>query len=413
MNNVTKRILALILSVVMALSLAACDINTDEIVDSVVNEAKDKIESVVSDTKDKISDMADDAIQDVADSAKDKLDNWLNGGTSNNNDAVTSIENPKIAITMLDVDQGLSILIESNGKYMLYDGGDRGTSSYVVSYLKKHGVDHLDYMIASHYDSDHLAGLVGVLENVTVDTVINPDFEATTKTYQSFVSKRDAGGADVIYPNVGDTYRFGNATFTILAPARNYGDANEASVAIKIKCGNFSCVITGDAERESETDMLNSGISLDCDLYVVGHHGSSSSSMDAFVKAMNPKYGFISCGKNNDYGHPHAETMSTLAKYGVNSYRSDVDGEVTCVSDGRDYAFTKNLSQNAFSDYEENEKHAESINGSYVLNTSSMKFHYADCSSVAKMSEKNKETFDGNREELINSGYVPCGYCNP
>ena len=403
MNNVTKKILALLMAVVMALSMAACDVDTDAILNEVVDEAKDQF-----------GQMAEDAIQDVADSAKDQLDNWLNYDyTGNSGNAVTSISNPKISITMLDVDQGLSILIESNGKYMLYDGGDRGTSSYVVSYLDKHGVDHLEYMIASHYDSDHLAGLVGVLETTSVDTVINPDCEATTKIYDSYVSKRDASGADVIYPDVGDEYDLGYATFTILAPARDYGDANEISVAIKIECGDFSCIITGDAEGESEADMVNSGINLNCDLYVVGHHGSSSSSTEAFVKAMSPAYGFISCGADNDYGHPTDKTLNTLNKYGIQYYRSDVDGEVTCVSDGRDYAFTKNLSQDTFSDFDENERYDDEESVEYVLNTSSMKFHYADCSSVEKMSEKNKEISHQSREELINAGYEPCGYCAP
>lgn len=412
MNNVTKKILALLMSIVMVLSLTACDAAVEDVVNGVVDDAKGQINQAVDDAKDKLEDMANDAIQGAADSAKDKVNDWLNPGGSNSGNAVTSIPNSKISITMLDVGQGLSILVESNGEYMLYDGGDRGTSSYVVSYLDKHGVDHLDYMIASHYDSDHLAGLVGVLETTSVDTIINPDFEATTKIYDSYVSKRDASGADVIYPSIGDTYDIGYSTFTILAPARDYGDANEISVAIKIECGDFSCVITGDAEGESEADMVASGIDLNCDLYVVGHHGSSSSSAEAFVKAMSPDYGFISCGADNDYGHPTDKTLNTLNKYGVQYYRSDIDGEVTCVSDGKDYAFTKSLTQKSVGDVD-GETEANSATASYILNTNSLKFHYPDCSSAAKISEKNKEVFDGSREELIKSGYEPCGYCDP
>lgn len=261
-----------------------------------------------------------------------------NSGDSN---VVTSIENPKINITMLDVGQGLSILVESNGEYMLYDGGDRGTSSYVVSYLKNHNINRLKYMVASHYDSDHLAGLVGVLETTKVDNIINPDFSANSKIYASYVEKRDKSGARIDYPDVGDTYTLGYATITVLAPAENYGDANEMSIALKIECEDFVCIVTGDAEGESEADMLKCGINLDCDLYIVGHHGSSSSSSDAFVKAMSPAYGFISCGKDNDYGHPTDKTLNTLAKYNVQIYRSDIDGVVTCASDGKNYAFSK------------------------------------------------------------------------
>ena len=313
MSNGIRRFLAMLMATVLIISLTACAVDTDALIES----AQGQFNEVVEDAKEQIGQAAEDAIQDAADAAKDKVNEWLNGSGNQ----VSAIKSPKISITMLDVGQGLSILVESDGNYMIYDGGDRGTSSYVVAYLEKHNVKHLDYLIASHYDSDHLAGLVGVLETTSVDTVINPDFKATSKIYQSYVAARDASGADVIYPKVGDTYKLGYSTITVLAPAQNYDDANEASVAIKIQCDDFACVITGDAEGRSEADMLDSGIDLSCDLYVVGHHGSSSSSSDDFVKAMGPAYGFISCGKDNDYGHPTEKTLNTLAKYNTKIYR--------------------------------------------------------------------------------------------
>jgi hypothetical protein len=193
----------------------------------------------------------------------------------------------------------------------------------------------------------------------------------------------------------------------VLAPAKKYDDANEISIAMKIQCGDFSCIVTGDAEKESEADMLKSGINLDCDLYIVGHHGSSSSSTDAFVKAMSPAYGFISCGKDNDYGHPTDKTLNTLAKYNVSIYRSDIDGVVTCASDGKNYAFSKELSQ-------DNNSNADAeYDGEYILNTSSKKFHHPDCSAADNISEQNKATSNKSREELLDEGYLPCGYCDP
>ena len=410
MKSNMKRILLLILATLMLASLTACSLSPDDIVDN----GKEYLDQFIEDAKDQLGHMAEDAIQDAADAAKDELNNWLNPdstGEQGDYNVVTSIANPKISITMLDVGQGLSILVESNGEYMLYDGGDRRTSSYVVSYLDNHNVNHLTYMIASHYDSDHIAGLVGVLETTSVDTIINPDFPADSNIYDSYVSGRNASGADVIYPTVGDEYTLGYATFTILAPARDYGDPNEASVAIKIECGDFSCIITGDAEGESESDMLDCGIDLDCDLYIVGHHGSSSSSKDAFVKAMSPAYGFISCGADNDYGHPTDKTLNTLAKYDVEIYRSDIDGVVTCASDGKNYAFSKELSQT--NDSNDDGSTSDQTDYEYVLNISSKKFHYPDCSVVDDMSEKNKEVSSKSREELINEGYSPCGYCDP
>ena len=184
-----------------------------------------------------------------------------------NND--TLIENKKLSITMLNVGQGLSILLESNGEYMLYDGGDREASSYVVAYLDNHNINHLKYMFASHYDDDHINGLVGVLNTTKVDTVVNPNYETDTKVYNSYKEKLSENGADVNYPSVGDKYKLGYANITVLAPARDYDDYNEMSVAIKVQCDDFVCIITGDAEKESEADMLKNGISLNADLYVV------------------------------------------------------------------------------------------------------------------------------------------------
>mgnify|MGYP003290286250 CR=1 FL=1 len=122
---------------------------------------------------------------------------------------------------------------------------------------------------------------------------------------------------------------------------------------------------------------------------------------------MSPEYAFISCGKDNTYGHPTDKTLTTLAKYGVSVYRSDYDGEVTCSTDGKNYMFNKGTS------YKDAISGTEEYNGEYVLNTSSMKFHLPSCSSVDNMSEKNKEVSQKSRDILLTEGYSPCGYCNP
>lgn len=398
-----KRILCLILALIMALSLCACEMPTEDFL-------KEQAGQIMDNAKDHLAEEADKIIQGVADDLKEQVGGLISGEQSTNTNKTESISNSKIAITMLDVGQGLSILIESNGQYLLYDGGDRNASSYVVSYLNKQNITKLDYVVVSHYDDDHVNGIVGVLKNFNVSTVLNPDYTTTTKIYQSYLEARDANGADVIIPEVGDSFKLGHAIITVLAPSEKYDDYNEMSIAIKVQCDNFVTIITGDAEKESEANMLRSSINLNADLYVVGHHGSSSSSTDDFVEAMSPAYAFISCGKDNSYGHPHDETLTTLAKYGVNIYRSDIDGVVTCYSDGNGYSFSKDT---AFTVDNYVEEWEENSDGEYVLNISSMKFHKASCSAVANMSEKNKQVSNEDRDTLINNGYAPCGYCNP
>lgn len=243
--------------------------------------------------------------------------------------------------TMLNVGQGLCILIKSDGHYALFDGGSRSASSYVVAYLQQHNITKLDYVIASHYDEDHIAGLVGVLNTADVDTVLCPDYTTDTQIYRSFKSAVATSGAKVVHPSVKSTYSLGNSTITVLGPA-SYNDRtdNNRSIAVRIDDNKFSSVITGDAEQQEEQEILNSGINLRTNLYVAGHHGSSNSSSSDFVKAMSPAYIFISCGKNNSYGHPHWEALRIFKDTGCKIFRSDDQGEVTCFSDGKKYWFS-------------------------------------------------------------------------
>lgn len=244
-------------------------------------------------------------------------------------------------ITMLDVGQGLSLLLRCGDSTMLYDGGGRSTSSYVVAYLREHEVDTLDYMFVSHYDEDHLAGLVGVLNTTPVRTVVSPDYAADTAIYTSYQTKLAQNGAAVVHPYVGQTFSLGEADVQVLGPKDyTYDSENSYSVAVRVTYGSFSCVITGDAEAEAEQDMLSSGLPLNAELYVVGHHGSSFSNSAAFVRAVAPKYAFISCGKDNSYGHPTAKTMAVLAENGTRYFRTDEQGEVTCYATRSSYWFS-------------------------------------------------------------------------
>lgn len=249
------------------------------------------------------------------------------------------------SLTMLNVGQGLSLLIQSNGKYMIYDGGGRDTSSYVVAYLKAHDISLIDYLVASHYDEDHIAGLIGVLNTTQVSVAYTPAYTADTSIYNSFCSKLSTNGAINKHPAVGETFSLGETEVTFISPINySYGNENNFSLAVRIVHGAFSCIITGDAETEAELDMISGGYAVDSDLLVVGHHGSSSSSCSAFIKAVAPEYAFISVGAGNPYKHPTAQTLNTLSANNVSIFRTDESGEVTCYSDSKRYWFSTNPS---------------------------------------------------------------------
>lgn len=249
----------------------------------------------------------------------------------------TVSETGEMKVHFLDVGQGLAILVQSDGQNLMYDGGDRETSSFVVSYLKGHGVTTIDYLISSHYDSDHVAGLIGCLNAFEVRNVINSDYVHDSQTYESFVDAVQKKGLTMQHPAVGTEFSFGTGSFTILAPAViDPEDSNDNSVAIRLMNGSNSFLFTGDAESKSEEQMCSSGIDLSCDVLVPGHHGSATATSWELLQAAVPEYAVISCGSGNSYGHPHKDTMDKLQAMEVQVYRTDLQGTVVAVSDGTD-----------------------------------------------------------------------------
>ena len=240
----------------------------------------------------------------------------------------------------LDVGQGLSVLVRSGDHALLYDGGDRNHSSFVVAYLKRQGITKLDYLIASHYDADHLSGLIGVLHTTEVDTVLGPDYEHTSKTYTSFQSAVTDAGKTVYHPTAGSDYQLGDAYFTVVGPIKSYTDSNNNSIAIRIVNGDNSFLLTGDVETQSEEDMCRSGLNLYSDVICPGHHGSSNATTSLLLAYTQPTWAVISVGAGNDYGHPHQATLQRLADAGVTVLRTDEHGTIVARSDGKDISWS-------------------------------------------------------------------------
>lgn len=245
-----------------------------------------------------------------------------------------TVGSAQFEVHFLDVGQGLSVLVRSDEHAMLYDGGGRESSSYVVSYLQNQGIRSLDYVVASHYDADHISGLIGVLRNFNVAHVLGPDYEHDTSTYQSFMNAVANAGLSVDHPSPGDMYDLGDAGFTVLAPDRLYEDPNNNSIVIRLVNKNNSFLLSGDAEFESEDHMCSSGLKLQCDVICPAHHGSSDATGRGLLRLARPKYAVISCGAGNDYGHPHRELLRRLAAAGVTVYRTDERGTIIAYSDG-------------------------------------------------------------------------------
>ena len=268
--------------------------------------------------------------------------NWF-AGAEEKDDHVddSNAKQESMQVHFLDVEQGLSIVVQLGDDVLIYDGGDRDTSSFVVSYMQDLGITEIDYMISSHYDADHVSGLIGCLNAFEVRNVIASNYVHDSKLYTSFIDAVKEEGLKIQYPKVGTTFAFGDAEFTILAPKEIGKDSNANSVVIKLTYGESDFIFTGDADYGSEREMVESGIDLDCEVLSLAHHGSSSGNSSLFLEKTNPEVAVISCKKGNNYGHPHVEVVELLEAMEIDVFRSDIQGTVIATSDGKDITWNE------------------------------------------------------------------------
>ena len=243
-----------------------------------------------------------------------------------------------VEVHIIDVGQGDAILVRSpEGQVALIDGGD--TNSRALPYLRSQGVERLDWVIATHPHSDHIGGLVEVLEAVPVAKVVTNGQEHTTAPYVRFLEAIEAARAEYVEVSRGDTLSLGSLTLQVLNPTKTTGDMNNNSVVVRLVHGQTTFLFTGDAEREAEESMLLSSVfPVKADVLKVGHHGSRTSSNPQFLSLVKPQIAIYSAGAGNTYGHPHAETLAALAGVGAKVYGTDAHGTVVVTSDGSGYS---------------------------------------------------------------------------
>jgi beta-lactamase superfamily II metal-dependent hydrolase len=156
----------------------------------------------------------------------------------------------------------------------------------------------------------------------------------TTRSYTDLLTSISNKGLKITTAKVGTRYDFGEATLKVLAPLKDYDDLNNMSVVCKIEYKDFSLLMTGDAEKQAEQDLLNSKQDLSADVLKVGHHGSNTSSTKEFLQAVGASKYVIHVGKGNSYGHPHSKTLERLNQPGKEIYRTDLNGNIIISTDG-------------------------------------------------------------------------------
>lgn len=312
-------------------------------------------------------------------------------------------------VHFIDVGQADCSLIICDDETLLIDGGNVGDSSLVVSYLLSVGVTQLDYVICTHAHEDHVGGLSGPLNKFTVTgAVFAPETGADTKCYKDFISAVEKQKLSVTVPEAESFFTLGSCTVTFIAPVtEDYNDINDTSIVTKITYGETSFLFTGDAERDSEQDILERGTDISADVLKVGHHGSENSTTYPFLREIMPEIAVISVGEGNKYGHPTEEALSRLRDADVRVYRTDMQGHIKITSDGKNITVTTNKNQ----DIETNPTiPSPPENGTYIGNKNSKVFHLDTCSSLPK--EANRVYFE-SRTQAISENFTPCSKCKP
>lgn len=345
------------------------------------------------------------------------------------NDTVYALvgDEGELRVSFIDVGQGDSEFIElPNGETLLIDAGTNETGADVVNYIESLGYSSIDYVVGTHPHEDHIGGLDDVIRTFDVESVYMPKVTADTKTFEDVLDAVDEKGLTINTAKAGVTLVDGDGlSVKMLAPVLDeYDNTNDYSAVIRIVYDDTSFIFMGDAEQYAE-DLITGDV--DSDVLKVGHHGSSTSTGEAFLERVSPSYAVISCGLGNSYGHPHTETIEKLG--GIPVFRTDEMGTIVATSDGSEISFrtlgksdTGNAAQpeapqetdtTAFPGYDEGSvSEGLDISDGYILNTNSKKIHLPDCSAVDNMSDSNKAYTD-DYEQALSEGYTPCKICNP
>jgi competence protein ComEC len=262
--------------------------------------------------------------------------------TMNANKAITAhfkvagqADQGTLIVHFIDVGQGDSILLDLGDTEVLIDGGEK--SPGVVSYIDNYVDGPLEVMVATHPHTDHIGGLIAVLDAFEVDEIwLNGD-TTTSQTYSQFMSAVNSEGAEVFTARRGDTIHAGNLTFNVLNPVNLSGTTNDNSIVLSLSYGQIDFLFTGDAEQEAEANMLADGIVPDVEILKVGHHGSRTASSMQFLQAAEPECAIYMAGEGNSYGHPHQETITNLCEVGTEIYGTDIHGTITVTTNGVTY----------------------------------------------------------------------------
>lgn len=255
----------------------------------------------------------------------------------------SDLKSGEASVSFIDVGQGDCTLIRTGTYNILIDSGETEYGDKVVGALEYNNIDHLDLVIVSHPHSDHYGGMYNVMLNIDVGLFIMPEVpqELVPRglAYKQMLTVIDYKNISARYAKPGERFLLGdNCYLDIMSPVYyDHMDLNDFSIAVKFVHGDVSFLITGDLQKFSELDLLESGADIDADVLKVGHHGSAGASCEEFLRAVSPKIAVFSVAEYNFYRHPRVDVIERLLDVDCNiSYSTANNGSIEFVSNGHD-----------------------------------------------------------------------------
>ena len=240
----------------------------------------------------------------------------------------------ELKVHFIDVGQADSILIQlPNEQTMLVDGGNSVDANTIMGYLLSHNITSIDYLIATHPHADHIGGLPAIIDSMDIQNVYMPRKSHTTQTFERLIDSIEQKGLQINDAKSGvSILSIPGLEIDIIAPVSdNYRELNDFSAVVKITYLSTAFLLMGDAGALSEGEIT---ADVSADVLKVGHHGSVTSTSDAFLRKVSPSYAVIFVGKGNSYGHPDDVILSRLNDAGIGIYRTDLQGTIVFTSDG-------------------------------------------------------------------------------
>ncbi len=250
-----------------------------------------------------------------------------------------------LKFVVLDIGQGDSLYIESpTGKQVLVDGGPNNNLARALPRVMSQYDKHVDLLVVTNPDFDHYGGFISLLDKYKVDAVLEPGTFNPYSAYTTLENKITEKQIPKMLARKGQVIDLGGgARLEVIFPDRDVSgmSPNDGSIVMKLIYGETSVLLQGDSTAKIEQYLRGAVASttLKADILKAGHHGSRTSSILGYVKVVSPKWAVISSGKNNDYSHPHKETLETMSELGIPTYNTCNNGDLIFISDGKTFTF--------------------------------------------------------------------------